>query len=192
MPLPARARRSGRNTGRPAPRGTGGWILVVAAAVTVMISASPSSLASWNGADTVDAGTVDAGTLNAAIAAGTATPTTASSVALGVLTDMLPGESRGLTFTVRNTGNVDMVLAAQRGPTTSTYLSLDVAAGACAAVPLEGAPMSATPVAIGSILPPSTNATFCLRVTLNPTAAANLQGVPIGGFALDLTAGSSS
>lgn len=176
---------------RSVVRGFSGWALATAAVTAAVISAAPSSLATWNGADTVDAGTVDAGTLNAAIAPGTITPTTATSAALGAFTGMLPGESRGATFTIRNTGNVDLVLAAGRGAATNANLSLDLASGACPATPPAGTPISTTPVAIGTPLAPMTNASFCLRVTLDATTPANLQGAPIGGFTLDLTAGST-
>lgn len=170
----------------------GVWTITVAAVIAAAISNAPLSLALWNGAATADAGTINAGTINAAVAPGTATPTTATTAALGSFTGLIPGESRSATFTVRNTGNVDLVFSAAVASGVSAHLAFGVAAGACPASPPAGTALSATAAGIGTVVAPATNATFCLRVTLSDTAPASLQNTSVGGFTIDLTAASSA
>lgn len=159
------------------------WTLTVAAVVAATVSAAPYSLALWNDADTVDAGVISSGSLDAAIAAGQATPTTATTVTLPSLSGMLPGESRGATFTIRNTGNIDLVVAAAG---EKPYLGFDLAPGACTGSPPPGIALSAEPVQVGDPIPPATNASFCLRITLLETVPASLQNQSVGTYAIDL------
>jgi predicted ribosomally synthesized peptide with SipW-like signal peptide len=184
---------AGRGRGRASSRAAfpdaGVWAVAAAAVLVAAVSVIPGSLALWNDADAVDAGTVTAGELNAAIAPGTTTPTTDTTAALGALTGLIPGESRGVTFTVRNTGNVPIQIAAARAASTNQYLLLDLAAGACPATPPAGTALSATPANVGTPVAPATNAAFCLRVTLDVGTPAALQGAPVGPYQVDLTAG---
>ncbi|MGW9157088.1 SipW-dependent-type signal peptide-containing protein [Microbacterium sp. NPDC055665] len=167
----------------------GTWSLAVATLVVAAVAAVPGSLALWNDVDSVDAGTITTGSINAAIAAGTTVPTSATSVSLGDLNGMIPGETRGATFTVRNTGNVDFQLLAHVNATTSPYLGLSITEGACASTPPVGTSLSSTPVEIGPLpFLPSTNVTFCLGITLSESTPAAMQGTLIGSYSIDLTA----
>lgn len=165
------------------------WSLAVATLVVATAAAVPGSLALWNDADTVDAGTIATGSINAAIAPGSAVPTTATSVALGDVSAMIPGETRGATFTVRNTGNVDFQLLAHANAMTSPYLGLSITEGACSSTPPVGTSLSSTPVEIGPMpFLPSTNVTFCLGITLSESTPEAMQGTLIGSYSIDLTA----
>lgn len=164
------------------------WAIAVAAVVTATVSTAPYSLALWNDADTVDAGVISSGTLDAAIASGQTVPTTATTVALPSLSGMLPGESRGETFTIRNTGNVDLAISAAA---EHAYLGFDLAPGACTEALPPGTPLSAVPVRVGDPIPPATNASFCLRITLLETVSPSLQNQSVGAYEIDLIGMSS-
>lgn len=163
------------------------WAIAVAAVVAATVSAAPYSLALWNDADTVDAGVISSGTLDAAIASGQSTPSTATTALLPTLHGMLPGESRGETFTVRNTGNVDLALGAAVAAGTSPYLGFDLAAGACTGALPPGIALSTTALPVGDVIPPGTNASFCLRITLLETTPNDLQNQSVGAYAIELT-----
>jgi len=165
--------------------------MAVSTILIAMVSVVPTTLASWSGTGTVDAGTVESGTLNAAIAPGATVPTTGTTAALGAVTGILPGESRSATFTVRNTGNVNMTLAAAIRAGTSPYLEFDISVGVCVASPPPGAALSGTPITVSSVIAPGTNASFCLRITLAATTPNSAQNTSLGGYTIDLTAGST-
>lgn len=175
--------------GRAISRGAGVWVIVAAAVLAAALSTVPGSLALWNDADTVDAGTVSSGRLDAAIAPGTTIPTTGTVAQFAALTGVIPGESRTATFTVRNTGNVPIQIAAVRNDSTNQYLILDLAPGICPTLPASGVVLSATPANVGTAIAPATNATFCLRITLDANTPGSLQGTSLGLYGVDLTGG---
>jgi hypothetical protein len=186
-----------RGSGRAASAPSGSvrmkrWAIGVSAALIAMISIVPTSLASWSGTATLNAGTIDSGTLDAAVAAGTTTPTTETTADLGSLTAMLPGESRGSTFTVRNIGTANMTLAAATGPGAHPSLSFDISPGVCAPEPTPGTPLTASAVAVSGVIPPGTNQSFCLRITLASDIPSSAQNTSLGGYTIALTAASTT
>ncbi|MDN3496774.1 hypothetical protein QL996_12605 [Planococcus sp. APC 4015] len=170
------------------------WTILTAAIVTLVVSAAPGSFALWQETAAVADLTITTGRLNAAIASGTTTPTTQTTANLGSVTGILPTENRGLTFTVRNTGTVDLTVAAALSAATAadSDLAFGVNPGACTTPTPVGTALSTTPAAVGSAVAPATNATFCLRVTLTTTAPNSLQSSAVGPFVIALTAASTA
>lgn len=166
-------------------------VIAIAGLVIAVLSIVPGSLALWNRSAGITDYTIHAGMLNAAIAPGTTQPVTDTTVALGGMDGMLPSESRGATFTVRNTGNVNLVIAASldSAAAANSMLGFGLSPGECATPLPGGTTLSSTPVAIGGGIAPNTNASFCLRVTLVDPPNTQ-QGAEIGGFTILLTASS--
>lgn len=169
------------------------WTVLTAAAITLVVSTAPGTLALWRDVAPVSDLTITTGTLNAAIAPGATTPTTQTTANLGAVTNLLPTENRGLTFTVRNTGTVNLNLAAAlTAPTAGNMnLAFGLTPGICPAITPAGTTLTATPALVGGTIAPATNATFCLRVTLTATAPNSLQNTSVGGFTIALTAAST-
>lgn len=165
-----------------------GALIATTALVIAIVSTVPGSLALWNHSAEIADYTVRAGMLNAAIAPGTVQPVADTTAALGTLDGMLPTESRGATFTVRNTGNVNLALAASLDGTTAanTMLGFGLSPGECTTPLAGGAALSSTPIAVGDRIPPNTNASFCLRVTLIDPPDAR-QGADVGGYTILLS-----
>lgn len=169
------------------------WTVLTAAIITLVVSTAPLTLALWRDTATVTDLTITTGTLNAAIAPGTTPPTVQTTANLGAVTNILPTENRGLTFTVRNTGTVDLNLAAALNAATAsnTNLAFGLTPGTCPAITPIGTPLTSTPVVVGGTVTPATNATFCLRVTLTATAPNTLQNSSAGASTIALTAAST-
>lgn len=193
---PRSARASARGPRRPAwdpARGMRTWTIVAASVVTLGVSAAPGTLALWRDTAAVADLTVTTGRLAAAIAPGTTTPTTQTTANLGAITGILPTENRGLTFTVRNTGSVDLTVAAALNAATAADadLAFGLNPGACTTPTPAGTTLGVSPVPVGTTIAPATNATYCLRVTLTASAPNSLQGASAGAFTIVLTAAST-
>jgi hypothetical protein len=180
--------------GGPAIRRMRVWTIAGAALVVGTVSAAPGTLALWNDQADVQGIVVQSGTLDAAIAPGTASPTTATSAELAPRTGLLPGETRWVTFTVRNTGTVDLALrlALDDATVADANLEFSVTEGACSSQTPSGTELGSTPVPIGEPLPPATNLTLCAHVTLSEDAPASLQGTSVGTYTIVTTAGSTT
>jgi len=161
MPVDDIRTRRGARVRRRAIRGLLGTAAVLAATTLVALSFTGGSLARWVDTAAARPGVVTTGSAELDVAA----DFTASNWG-----NLLVGESVRQPFTVINTGDVPLDLAAT-GSAAAGY-ELRAVRGACPVSAIGGAALDASPSAFGSALAPGASAHACLEVRLVAGAVA--------------------
>lgn len=158
-------RRHGRHRARRRPslrlRGIVGTTLALAGTTTVAVALSGGSYAMWMGQSSFSGGTVQSGTAALQIT---------QSFSAAAWSNLLAGESVRQSFTVKNTGDVRLAVAAS-GTTQSAPYELRVTTGTCGTTPLTGTSITSTPASLGNLAAGATT-TVCLEVKLSSAGTA--------------------
>jgi hypothetical protein len=151
--------------------------------VGVVLSTTPWTYALWNQAEDVPESTVTTGTLSATIAVGTVPAASGTTVAIptATLSGLLPGETRGVTLTIQNTGTTPLVVGASVDAASAgnANASFSLAPGVCPVAPAPGTPLTVTPAPVGQAMTPGQFAFYCLATTLSTTVPQAAQGTVV-------------
>lgn len=158
---------------RPTPRRTFGAIGILTVGILAAAGFAAGTYAFLNSQATTPAVTITSGNLAITVQYGSTTAGSSTAIPAAAWTAMLPGDVVGQQFTITSTGSAGSNITARLSATSAW--DIRIAAGACPATPLTGAPLTTTAAVAGTLGGGGTSP-VCVQATLPAGAAAGVSG----------------